>query len=111
MESLSESKVNPPGTILSEENAREAVMQHITAVYELPGYGEWTDQGSSPTDTNTVVRVYTSGPWVVEVELVPAAPLVASYHVTADHLQEEIRWEGDISYQGEIMEGNFTKSD
>lgn len=108
---LTESTVNPPGTILSELQARDAIMAHILTVYDLPEYAEWIDQGISPTGSNTVVRVYTSGPWVVEVELVPAAPLVASYHVTADHLQEEIRWEGDISYQGDITEVDFAKSD
>ena len=106
---LDENTVILPGTILSAEDARETVMQHITAAYDLPEYDEWTDQGVSQTDADTVVRVYVSGPWVVEVELVPAAPLVASYHVTADHLQEEIRWEGDISYHGEITESNFSR--
>ena len=106
---LDENTVILPGTILSAEDEREAVMQHITAAYDLPEYDEWTDQGVSQTDADTVVRVYVSGPWVVEVELVPAAPLVASYHVTADHLQEEIRWEGDISYHGEITESNFSR--
>jgi putative hemolysin len=106
---LFESTVIPPGTILSEVDAREAVMEYILTSYDVPPYGEWTDQGISQTETDTVVRVYTSGPWVVEVELVPAAPLVSSYHVTADHLQEEIRWEGDISYHGDITESDFSK--
>ena len=106
---LTESTVIPPGTILSEEQARDAVMEYIVATYDLPGYGEWSDQGVSQTGADTVVLVYTSGPWVVEVELVPAAPLVSSYHVTADHLSEGIRWEGDISYHGEFEEISFTK--
>ena len=108
---LTQEKFNPPGTILNTEDARDAIMQHITEAYDLPGYVEWADQGMNPTDADTVVAVYTSGPWVVEVELVPAAPLVASYHVTADHLQGEIRWEGDITYQGDITEVDFIKSD
>jgi len=106
---LSEHYVNPPGTILSEEDARKAVMEHITAAYDLPGYDEWTDQGMNPTESNTMVRVYSSGPWVVEVEFEPAAPLIASYHVTADHLKEDVRWEGEITIQGEITEGNISR--
>ena len=84
-------------------------MEHIVAAYDLPGYGVWTDQGVSQTDADTVMRVFVSGPWVVEGELVPAAPLVSSYHVTADHISEGIRWEGDISYHGEIEEINFSR--
>jgi hypothetical protein len=104
-----ESTLNLPGTILSEEDARDAIMEHITAAYDLPVFGDWIDQGFTQTGADTVVIVYRSGAWVVEVELVPAAPLVASYHVTADHLPDEIHWEGDISYHGEITESSFSK--
>jgi putative hemolysin len=106
---ITESTVTLPGTILSEEQARDAVMENIVTIYDLPAIDEWTDQGVSQTDADTVLRVYNSGPWVVEVELIPAAPLVSSYHVTVDHLSEAIRWEGDISYHGEIVEESFSK--
>jgi putative hemolysin len=106
---LTQEKFNPPGTILNTEDARDAIMQHITEAHDLPLYGEWTDQGMNPTDANTMVAVYTSGPWVVEVEFAPAAPLVGSYNVTVDHLQDELRWEGEITLQGDITENNFTK--
>ena len=106
---INESTVIPPGTILSEEQARDAVLGNIVATYDLPAFGEWTDQGVSQTDADTVVRVYVSGPWVVEVELIPAAPLVSSYQVIIDNLSEGIHWEGDISYHGEIVEKSFSK--
>jgi len=106
---LAPSKVNSPGTILNPEDAREAIMQHIIEIYNLPGYGEWQDQGISHTDSDTAVKIYNSGNWMVEVEWVPAAPLVASYHVTANHLVEEISWEGEISLQGEIAESSFSR--
>ena len=79
---------NPPGSIPRPENTRDAVMQHLTAAYDLPGFGDWADQDLNPTDVDTVVEVYTSGTWVVAVEFAPAAALVGSYPVTADHLQE-----------------------
>ena len=104
-----ESTVILPGTILSEEQARDAVMDYIVATYDLPAFGEWTDQGVSQTDADTVARIYVSGPWVVAVELIPAAPLVSSYHVTLENLSEGIRWEGDISYHGEINEISYSK--
>ena len=106
---LTEEEVRLPGTILGAEDARETVMQHITLAYDLPGYGDWIDQGISQTDADSVVSTFVSGPWVVQVESIPAAPLVASYHVTADHMEEEIRWEGDITYIGEISESSFSK--
>jgi putative hemolysin len=106
---ITESTVIHPGTILSEEQARDAVLENIVATYDLPAFGEWTDQGVSQTDADTVVRVYVSGPWVVDVELIPAAPLVSSYHVIVDNLSEGIHWEGDISFHGEIVELSFSK--
>jgi len=65
--------------------------------------------GLDPKGAYTVVGVYTSGPWVGAVEFAPAAPLIDSYHMTADHLQEEIRWEGEIMLQGDITETSFSK--
>jgi putative hemolysin len=106
---ITESTVIPPGIILSEEQARDAVMENIVATYDLPVIGEWTDQGVSQTDADTVVRVYISGPWVAEVEFIPAAPLVSSYHVTVDNLSEGNHWESDISYHGKIVEKSFSK--
>jgi putative hemolysin len=106
---LTHEKVNPPGTVLRPEDARDAIMQHITVTYDLPGYGDWSAQDLAPTDADTVVGVYTSGHWFVAVEFAPAAPLVGSYHVTANHLQEEIRWEGEITLQGDITETSFSK--
>jgi len=35
--------------------------------------------------------------------------MVSSYHVAVDNLSEEIRWEGDVSYHGEIVEISFSK--
>ena len=59
---LSEVEVSLPDTILGAEDAREAVMKHITLTYDLPGHGEWIDQGISQTDRDSVVRTFVSGP-------------------------------------------------
>ena len=45
----------------------------------------------------------------MEIEFVPAAPLISNYLVRAGNPSEEIRWEGEISLQGEITEINFQK--
>jgi putative hemolysin len=106
---IAESIVILPATILSEEQARDAVLEYIIGAYTLPSFGEWTDQGMAATDADTTVIVFASGPWVVEIEYAPAAPLISSYQVTVDNNSEGIRWEGDISLHGEIVEISFTK--
>lgn len=106
---ITESIVIPPATILGEEQARDAILEYIMDTYTLPSFGEWIDQGFTHTDADATERTFTSGSWVVEIEFAPAAPLTSSYHVTVHNDSEGIRWEGDISYQGEIVEISFTK--
>ena len=106
---ITENMVIPPGTILSEKQARDAVLEYIMDTYTLPSFGEWIDQGFTHTDADAMVRAFTSGSWVVETEFAPAAPLISSYHVTVHNNSEGIRWEGDISLHGEIVETSFTK--
>jgi len=43
---ITENMVIPPGTILSEEQARDAVLEYIMDTYTLPSFGEWIDQGT-----------------------------------------------------------------
>jgi putative hemolysin len=106
---ITESNVIPPATILSEEQARDAVLEYIIDTYTLPSFGEWADQGTTATDADMALRVFASGPWVVEVEFAPAAPLISSYHVVVSNNSDGIRWEGDISLRGEMVEISFTK--
>ena len=106
---IAESIAIPPATILSEEQARDAVLEYLIDTYTFSSFGEWTDQGATATDADTALRVFTSGPWVVEIEYAPAAPLISSYQVTVHNNSEGIRWEGDISLRGEIVEISFTK--
>ncbi len=104
---ITETKVHLPGTILNEENARDGIMEHLAANYDLPPYGEWIDQGYSQTETNTTKRVYTSESWVVTIAFEPSAPLVSKYMVTADNVPEGILWECEISLRGEITEFSY----
>ncbi len=106
---ITESIVIPPATILSEEHARDAVLEYIMDTYTLPSISEWTDQGFTHTNADATVRAFASGSWVVEIEFAPAAPLISSYHVTVHNDSEGIHWEGDISYHGEIDEISFIK--
>ena len=106
---ITESIVVPPAPILSEEQARDAILEYIIDAYNLPSFGEWTDHGFTHTAADAMVRAFASGSWVVETEFAPAAPLISSYHVTVHNDSEGIRWEGDISLHGEIVEISFTK--
>ena len=106
---ITESIVIPPATILSEEQARDAVLEYIMDAYTLPSFGEWIDQGFIQIDADAMVKAFTSGSWVVEIKFAPAAPLISTYHVTVHNDAEGIRWEGDISLRGEIIEISFSR--
>jgi len=108
---VTETLVYPPGTVLNEEQARDAVMEYVTSSLGLPTVGDWVDEGMTQTEDITILRVYSSGNWVVEVEFGPAAPLVPSYHVTVNNTTEGIHWDGDISLRGEMVEIIFTRGD
>ena len=101
---IAESVVIPPATILSEGQARDAVVEYLRDKYTLPTSSEWTDTGLIQTESDTVVRAFTSGAWVADIEFAPSAPLVSSYQVTIYNDAEGIRWEGEISYHGDIVE-------
>lgn len=99
---ITETTVMLPGTILNDELARDGVLAYLSEIYNLPAFGEWTDEGYSQGEGVTSVITYTSGTWSVEVGFEPAAPLVASYHVTVENSDDGLTWEGEISLRGEI---------
>jgi len=106
---ITETQVIPPGSIFNEEQARDAVIEYLINTHNLPAFGEWVDQGISQTGNDTLLKVFTSGSWVVEIEFVPAAPLISNYLVRVDNPSEEIRWEGEINLHGEITEISYQK--
>ena len=106
---ITESVVILPATVLSEEQARDAVLEFMSGTLSFPAFDEWTDGGISATENDTALRVFTSGAWEVEIEFAPAAPLISGYYVVIHSTAEGIRWEGDISLYGEIVEISFTK--
>jgi|GEM_PF-751962 putative hemolysin len=106
---ITETLVHPPGTILNEAQARDAILEFIGQTYDLPVFDEWTDEGFSHTGDTTLLKIFTSDLWIVEVEFEPSAPLVAKYHVTVENLSEGLRWEGEITLRGEIEEISFSK--
>jgi len=97
-----------PGTVLNEESARDAVLDYLVTTYDLSEFGEWEDQDFSQTGNDTLLIVYTSGPWTVKVEFAPAAPLISNYLVTVESSADGFLWEGDITLRGEITEISFS---
>ena len=106
---ITETIVHPPGTILNEAQARDAILEFIGETYDLPIFGEWTDEGFSHSGEATLLKVFTSDLWIVEVEFEPSAPLVSNYHVVVENLSEGLRWEGEITLRGEIEEIGFSQ--
>lgn len=104
---ITETQVIPPGSIFNEEQARDAVIEYLINTHNLPAFGEWVDQGISQTGNDTLLSVFTSGSWVVEIEFVPAAPLISNYLVRVNNPSEEIHWEGEINLHGEITEISY----
>jgi len=105
---IEESVVYPPGTILNEYQARDAILLYLDEIYGINAPGEWTEENFSPSENTTMIRVHTSDDWTVEVEFEPAAPLVSSYLVRVENPSEEFLWEGEITLRGEIEELSCT---
>jgi putative hemolysin len=109
---ITETKVHIPGSILNEEDARDGVLEFLVTNYGLIAPGEWIDQGLTAVESVVrMKRIYTSESYVVTIEFEPSAPLVSTYYVTVDNLTENVRWEGEITLQGDISEINFSQGE
>jgi len=104
-----ETKVIPPWSVLDTDQARDAVLAYLNETYDILIFEDWVDEGVSQTGNDTVAIRYFSNSWSVIVEFIPAAPLISSYNVIVENNVEGIRWEGDISGQGEINEISFSQ--
>ncbi len=103
-----ETNVVPPWPILNTDQARDAVLDFLVEAHNLAPFGSWIEEGISQTGNDTVERSYSDESWSVKVEFAPAAPLVSSYTVVVENTSEGIRWEGDITGQGDISETSFS---
>ena len=102
-------EVNPAATVLSVEDARDAVLAHLAQTNTIPSYDNWTDEGSTQSsvdDRPTTVRTFSANTWVVTVEFEPAAPLVGSYWVSVENSSGDFNWEGQIDLYGKITENS-----
>jgi putative hemolysin len=100
-------EANPAASVLSVENARDAVMAYLAQTYGLPAYDAWTDDGStqgSIDERPATVRTFSVDSWVVKVTFEPAAPLIGLYRVNVENQSGDFKWEGEITLYGEITE-------
>lgn len=101
---LHETITSEPFEVLSALDARDAVVAYIMANYGWEATGEWTEQSVIPLENAGIRQIFTSGPWVVQIDHYAAAPIVPEYHLIADHLKLIARWEGQIRADGKIVE-------
>ena len=106
---ITEIVLYPPGTVLNEEEARDAILEFLGEMYGLTAFGEWADEGLTQNEDVTLTRTFSSDLWVVVVTFEPAAPLVPNYQVTVENTTEGIRWEGEITLRGAITEISFSE--
>lgn len=103
---MAERNISPPLSVTSPEQSRDWALAYIMQFHEITLPTEWTFQDTPQTMIGATRYVYTSGPWVVNVIEPASAPMAADYNVSVDNIQEGFHWEGDVSTQGDITEGN-----
>ncbi len=104
---IKETSYIPPATILTPDQARDAAVAYLVNTYALAAPQEWIEQQVEQDIPGFTRKLYTSEAWVVEVLFAPAAPIVPSYQLIIDNLNEVLRWEGEVSSRGEITETQF----
>jgi putative hemolysin len=101
---IQETSYFPPATILTPEQARDAVVSLLVESYSLSAPGVWEEERLDSELPGGLRYRYTSGAWIVEVNFQAAAPIVGSYEVIIDHTDDGLHWEGEITARGEITE-------
>lgn len=101
---IQETSYQPPATISSPDEARDAVVASLVETYDLAAPDEWVVELPEPEDPEIGLVVYTAGTWTVEVRSTLSAPIVANYELVIDDTSASLHWEGEITSQGEITE-------
>jgi hypothetical protein len=107
---IDETNMIPPATILSAEAARDAAIAYLVETYALAAPQTWVEQQVEQDIPGFARMLYTAEAWVVEVRFAPAAPIVPSYQLIIDNVNEVLRWEGEITARGEITETVFIQN-
>jgi putative hemolysin len=99
----------PPATILSADEARDAVVVFLVENYNLTAPGVWAVERPEPKEPGIVFVIFTADAWTVEVSFMPAAPIVSKYNLVIDNTSASLHWEGEITSRGEITEIQATQ--
>jgi putative hemolysin len=103
-----ENRVVPPVVVLRAEDARDAAMAYLQQAHGLSAEGGWIDEGMLEGEPGEVRQVFSSGPYRLVVEFMPAAPFVPSYSVTITHDETGMEWMGEVSSSGEVLETSYS---
>lgn len=104
---ISEGQVSLPYQILNAEQARDAALGYLDAKYDISAPLDWLDQGLSQAGDFQTAQQFSSGSWQVVIEFQPAAPFVSSYAVRVENSPLGLKWTGQVSGQGEIVQLSF----
>ncbi len=99
----------PPATILSADEARDAVVAFLVETYDLTAPGIWETERPEAEEPGIGLVIYTAEAWNVEVSFMPAAPIVSRYELVIDNASASLHWEGEITSRGEITETQVTQ--
>lgn len=91
------------------EQARDVIAAHVADLADLPlPVGEWSfhDQTQQSADEGAT-KLFTNGPWVVQVSAPAILTEPVEYFVIVDHISAIIRWEGQVDSYGNIVETDF----
>ncbi|MGD8403857.1 MAG: hypothetical protein PVJ21_09365 [Anaerolineales bacterium] len=108
----SPAEINPQEMFISiggREQARDAVVAHVADITNLSlPTGEWNFQDQTPQNPDEgFTRLFTKGPWVVQVSAPASSTEPMEYSVVVDNVSAIIRWEGRVDSYGIIVETNF----
>lgn len=107
--SINETVDIPPVEIQSPVAARQAAVDFIVSNYQWETPGDWNEQPIKPMENAITRYTYTSGPWVVQVDVPAMAPLISHFNIIADMMNINARWTGTVKATGDIIETEYIR--
>jgi hypothetical protein len=108
---LAQANVTPPALVDSPAKARDQAVNYIEQNHGLSLPGVWTFIDTPQTMIGATRYRYTADPWVVNVLAPAGAPPANVYQVTVDNLNENIKWQGEVTSQGVVTERSYTQGE
>ncbi len=106
---IQETSYLPPATILSADEARDAVVALLAETYNLTAPGEWLVERPEPEEPGIGLIIYATDTWTVEISFMVSAPIISRYELIIDDTSASLHWEGEITSRGVITETLVTQ--